>query len=333
LKGISVSDILTTDSVKASERLEYWTDMICSTYVRLACDAVQRPDFSGSIVNHQLPGLSLSVVRSCPQRVLRTSREIANSTEDYVIVSIQTKGSGVISQDGRDARLLPGDFAIYDSTRPYVLNFADDFEEIVLKLRGDHLRSAVRGTENLTATTVSGQAGAGHVLIQMIRTLTEEVDALDAAPAEAVASGVVNILVAGLQSLPACRGAELPSMAAFHLRRVKQLIDERLREPNLCVPAIAAQLGISIGHIHRLFKYEPLPPTQYVWNRRLEACARELLDPRRDNASIAEIAFSWGFNNAAHFSRTFRERFRCSPSEWRKTEGLRRSDKSDAVFG
>ena len=316
-----MSEILTTDSVAPEHRLAYWIDMICKTYVQLECDADADEHFSGEIHNHHLPGLGLSVIRSAAQHVMRTPREIARSTDDYFIVSIQTSGRGVISQDGRDAVLSPGDFAIYDSTRPYVLNFDDDFEEIVLKLRGDQLRSLVRDTEKLTATAVSGRAGAGHLMINMIRTLSDEVDTLQPASAAAVASSVVNILVAGLQSLPACSGVEPSSMTAYHVARFKRLVDARLRDPGLSVAAIAAELGMSVGHLHRLFKCEPLPPAQYVWSRRLEACGRELLDARRGKASVAEVAFGWGFNDAAHFSRAFRGRFGCSPREWRQRGG------------
>jgi AraC-like DNA-binding protein len=216
--------------------------------------------------------------------------------------------------------MSPGDFAIYDSTRPYTLHFGDDFEEIVLKLRGDQLRSLVRDTERLTATAVSGRTGAGHLLINMIRTLRDEVDSLMPASAAAVASGVVNVLVAGLQSLPACGKAELSSMSAYHVARIRQRIDERVHDPALTIESIAAELGMSVGHLHRLFKSEPLSPSQYLWRRRLEACSRELLDPRRARASVAEVAFSWGFNDAAHFSRAFRERF-CSPRAWRRQGG------------
>ena len=319
-----MSEILSTDSVAADQRLAYWIDMICKTYVQLECDALGNAKaecFNGEIRSHHLPGLGLSVIRSAAQHVMRTPREIALASDDYFIVSIQTSGRGVISQDGRDAVLSPGDFAIYDSTRPYVLHFDDDFEEIVLKLRRDQLRSVVRDTEKLTATAVSGRAGAGHLMINMIRTLSDEVDTLQPASAAAVASSVVSILVAGLQSLPACGGVDPSSITAYHVARFKQLVDERLRDPALSVPAIAAELGISVGHLHRLFKSDPLPPAQYVWNRRLEACGRELLDPRRGKASVAEIAFGWGFNDAAHFSRAFRGRFGCSPREWRQRGG------------
>ena len=313
-----MSHLLSTDVVAPDQRLAYWTDMICTTYVQLECDARADADFRGSILSHRLPGLDLSVVNSRAQRVLRTPRVIARETDDYFIVSLQTQGHAVISQDGRDAVMSPGDFAIYDSTRPYVLNFDADFEEIVLKLRGEQLRSLVRNTESLTATTVSGRAGAGHLLINMIRTLRDEVDSLMPASAAAVASGVVNVLVAGLQSLPACKQAELSSMSAYHVARIKQCIDDQLHDPALTIESVAAGLGMSAGHLHRLFKNEPQSPSQYLWSRRLDACSRDLLDPRRAKTSVAEIAFGWGFNDAAHFSRAFRDRFSCSPREWRR---------------
>jgi AraC-like DNA-binding protein len=252
---------------------------------------------------------------------MRTPREIARSTDEYFIVSIQTQGRGVVSQDGRDAHLSVGDFAIYDTTRPYVLRFDGDFEQIVLKLRGDQLRDVVRDTEKLTATAVSGKAGAGHLMIDMLRTLRDEVDTLQPASAAAVASSVVHILVAGLQSLPACSGAEPSALAAYHLMRIRQHIDERLHDPTLSVASVAAALGMSVGHLHRLFKDEPMSPAHYLWSRRLEACSRDLLDPRRGKAPVAQIAFDRGFNDAAHFSRAFRERFGCSPREWRQRGG------------
>ena len=45
---------------------------------------------------------------------------------------------------------------------------------------------------------------------------------------------------------------------------------------------------------------------------------RDLLEPRLAGRPVAEIAYGRGFNDAAHFSRAFRERFGCSPREWRQ---------------
>jgi AraC-like DNA-binding protein len=317
-----MSRLLSTDLVPHDQRLAYWTDMICNVYVQLGCDPVPGPggrgDFEGSIRQHTLPSLDVSVVTSGPQKVMRTPGHIARSSDDYFLVSIQARGRGVVRQDGRDAVLSVGDFALYDSTRPYQLLFDDAFEQIVLKLPGERLRSELRETEALTATTVSGREGAGHLLLGMIRTLREDIDTLQPASALAVANGVLNILVAGLQTLPAARSPALSNLTAFHLARIKRRIDARLDDPALSVGALAEELGMSVSQIHRVFKSEPLTPSQYIWERRVEACSRDLLDPRLAGRTVGDIAYGRGFSDAAHFSRAFRERFGCSPREWRQ---------------
>jgi AraC-like DNA-binding protein len=316
-----MTPLLSTDAVPRGQRLAYWIDMICNVYVQLGCDPVREGDsgnFEGSIRQHTLPGLDVSVVTSAPQKVMRTPGHISRSGDDCFLVSIQARGQGVVRQDGRDAVLAAGDFALYDSTRPYQLLFDDSFEQIVLKLPGERLRSELHDTEALTATTVSGREGAGHLLLGMIRTLREDIDTLQPASALAVANGVQSILVAGLQTLPAARSPGLSSLTAYHLARVKRRIDEQLADPSLSVGSLAAQLGVSASHIHRIFKSEPLTPSQYIWERRLEACSRDLLEPRLAGRPVGEIAYGRGFNDAAHFSRAFRERFGGSPREWRQ---------------
>jgi len=314
--------LLSTDVVPREQRLAYWTDMICNVYVQLGSDPVQTSltagDFVGSIRQHALPSLDVSVVTSGPQKVMRTPSHIARSSDDYFLVSIQAQGRGVVRQDGRDAVLSVGDFALYDSTRPYQLLFDDAFEQIVLKLPGERLRSELRETQALTATTVSGREGAGHLLLGMIRTLREDIDALQPASALAVANGVLSILVAGLQTLPAARSPALSNLTAFHLARIKRQVDARLDDPALSVGTLASEVGMSVSQIHRVFKSEPLTPSQYIWERRLEACSRDLLDPRLAGRTVGEIAYGRGFSDAAHFSRAFRERFGCSPREWRQ---------------
>ncbi|TWO72756.1 helix-turn-helix domain-containing protein [Caenimonas sedimenti] len=317
-----MGQVLTTDTVAAGQRLAYWVDMICSTYVQLECDARAAGPFDGAIESHRMPGLDLSVVTASAQDVLRTRRHLAQADDDCFLVSIQARGHGRIEQDGRTALLAPGDFALYDSTREYGLHFDDGFQQIVLKLPGERLRNLVRDTDKLTATAVSGKAGAGHLMINMIDTLWRDMDTLQPASAAAVADGVMNILLAGLQTLPASHCPGLSSLATYHLGRIKQVIATRLADPAFGVNDLARELGMSVAHIHRLFKNEATTPAQYIWGRRLEACSRDLLDARMAHRAISDIAFSWGFNDAAHFSRAFKERFGQGPRAWRMQRKL-----------
>jgi len=55
-----------------------------------------------------------------------------------------------------------------------------------------------------------------------------------------------------------------------------------------------------------------------VWRERLERCRRDLGCAELSHLSVTEIAFSWGFQHQAHFSRVFRNHFNVSPSSCRQ---------------
>ena len=319
--------VLSTDVVDAHERLAYWNEAVSDTYVRLDTTAPGR-DVVGEIRADSLATLELSRVTATAQRVRRTPSLIAAAAEDYFLVSIQTRGRGAVVQDGRTAVLGPGDFALYDSTRPYELHFDAAFQQYVLMLPGPTLRSQLRRAPELTARVVHGSRGAGHLMIEMIRTLAADVDVLEPAAAAAVAQGVGHIVVAGLSSLAPTEPAPEPELAARR-EQIKACARARLRDPGLTVAVIAAALHTSVSTLHRAFAGEPCSIAEWIWAQRLDAIRRELCDPAQRHRTISDIAFSWGFVDASHFSRAFKARFGCTPREVRAQAGSTTNCRSD----
>jgi AraC-like DNA-binding protein len=307
--------VLTTEAVDARERLAYWNEAVSDAYVRLTCDAPGR-DVVGDIRVDSLATLELSRVTATAQHVRRTPSLIATAAEDYFLVSIQTEGVGAIVQDGRTAVLRPGDFALYDSTRPYELRFDSDFQQYVLMLPGPTLRSQLRAAPELTARGVRGSRGAGHLMIEMIRTLAADIGVLEPAAAAAVAQSVEHIVVAGLSSLAPDAPAPEPELAARR-EQIKACARARLRDPGLTVAAIAAQLHTSVSTLHRAFSGEPCSISEWVWAHRLDAVRTDLCDPALRHRTIGDLAFAWGFVDASHFSRAFRARFGCTARDVR----------------
>lgn len=80
---------------------------------------------------------------------------------------------------------------------------------------------------------------------------------------------------------------------------------------------LAAELGVSLSPIHRVFAYSCVTASAWLWNRRLEGCASELHDMAAAHRSMGDIALSWGFNDRSHFSHAFKRRFGVSPKKWR----------------
>lgn len=315
---------LSTASVPVRERLAYYLDMICAVYARLDCARLADQGVFGEIEFSRLGSLDLTQVGSNVRHLRRAPELIRSDARDALLVHIQRRGRGLVQQDGRDAHLLPGDFALYDTTRPYDLRFQDPHHEvIVLRLPRAQLEPHVANLHELTATTVPGSGAAGHLLLTMIETLQRNVDRLHPSSALGVAEGVTSIIAAGLRSLPGANTRRPTNLSAFHVARVKAYVMQSLRDPELSIASIAAAMKLSPDHLSRLFRDQPAPLSRFIWQQRLDACRRELSDPRLAQRSVSEIAFSWGFNDATHFSRAFRDQFGTTPRAWRQQSAQR----------
>lgn len=101
------------------------------------------------------------------------------------------------------------------------------------------------------------------------------------------------------------------------LNRIFSFIEENYMDSDLTPDKIAQGNGISTRYLHSLFQESGTTVLKWVWEQRLKAARNDLLDPGQHKARISEIAFRRGFNDSAHFSRSFRNRFGISPTELR----------------
>jgi len=103
-----------------------------------------------------------------------------------------------------------------------------------------------------------------------------------------------------------------------HLVRAKSYISDNLENMDLSPGDIAAVCGISLRYLHNLFQDEGMSVQQYIMLRRLEKICLDLGNKAMRHRTITDIAFFWGFQSSAHFSRRFKEEFGVSPSEYRR---------------
>ena len=98
-----------------------------------------------------------------------------------------------------------------------------------------------------------------------------------------------------------------------------QPVIERMQgspEKGLSLETAARLVGRSPSTVSRLFKkVTGLSFKPYQVNHRLELAADQL--KARPNCPVAEIALAIGYEDALYFSRAFRKKFNCSPSEYR----------------
>ncbi|WP_313130272.1 helix-turn-helix transcriptional regulator [Anaerocolumna sp.] len=99
--------------------------------------------------------------------------------------------------------------------------------------------------------------------------------------------------------------------------KVSSYIQEHYME-SLSIHDLALQNGINDNQLYYIFlKNAGMGAGQYLATYRLNR-AREMLIT--GNSSVKEIAINVGYPDPLYFSRSFRKRFGCSPSDFRKNQ-------------
>jgi AraC-like DNA-binding protein len=303
-----------TASEPARRRLAAWQDIVCDVFVGLDCKS-DLEDFHGSVTQTNFGELSLTRVDSGRQRVFRTPSRIARAREDYVLFAFGDTGVGGVVQDGREALIRPGEFAFYDTTRPYELSFDADFSQTILQVPRKLAQERLGPVDDLTAVIFSSDRPLHRLASDFIAGLSRIIEAVETPAAERLSGQALDLVAIALgQSAEAQRSSTYRSTL---LHRLKAYIHGRLPDARLCLAEAAAAMGISPRYVNALLESENESFGRYVLARRLEACRRHLADPALAHRQITEIAFAWGFNDPSHFSRSFKDRFGISPRDYR----------------
>ena len=309
--------VLTTTEVTERKRAQYWQDAVCDTFVELDCQV--RPDrpFFGEIATTECEGLHFSNVRSEGQIVKRTHTRIRRAREEVMLISLQVRGIGSVTQDGREVRLQPGDFACYDSTRPYTLRFNSEFEQLVLHMPREAMVRRIGRTEAWTARRVAAGSPVGSLVLPFVRRTASIVSEVAPATASRLSETCLALVTAALgEHLSDTIEGQSAARTALTFR-AKAVIESHLHDHTLNTEKVAAMLPISSRYLQDLFQAEHTTVSDWIWMRRLEKSRRDLADPLRARDSIAQIALACGFADFGHFSRRYKEAFGMPPREYR----------------
>lgn len=307
--------VLTTADISERKRFQFWQDAVCDTFVELDCQARAETSFFGEITTADCDGLHFSTVRADSQIVRRTRTRIHRAREEVMLISLQVRGAGIVAQDGREARLKPGDFACYDSTRPYTLNFDKSFEQLVLHMPREAMMRRIGRTELWTARRIEAASPVGSLVLPFVQRTASIVSDVAPATASRLSETCLSLVTAALGERLGEIGVGGTSARTALIFRAKAVIESNLHDHALNTEKVADLVGISPRYLQDLFHAEGTTVSDWIWKRRLEKSRRDLADPLRASDSIAQIALACGFADFGHFSRRYKEAFGASPRE------------------
>lgn len=319
-------ELFSTERLPASDRIDAWqwnAQRICGD-----C-RIQLPksSFHGSIEIRHVAGLPFTRFSSSSLSFWKEPFDTVNSDNRSCIVITQIAGARRYLQNGLDVLLKPGDSTLIDSARPWSSSCTSDCVRLYLRVPRWMMEDRLQIREIPVARRISGAGGIGVSLFRQAQSLYDDANWMKEEHAAIALDSYFEILAASVCAEAATfrRNSELS-------QRILQFIDGHLADATLSPGAVASAMGISVRHLHRLFSATGNTLGEYVRSRRLQQCRLDLMHPRLQERTITEIAFYWGFSDAAHFSHSFRKQFGVSPRAFRARSATKSKNVADDQF-
>ncbi|UBH05890.1 transcriptional regulator [Leucobacter sp. Psy1] len=296
---------------------EDWVRLVGNRFVPLTLATGSPETFTGTLRSRTIGGICVTDIRASSHSVHRLSRAIHRDQNDHLKLSLQLEGTGMVMQDGRSAHLNPGDAAIYDTSRPYTLEYDGAMRSLVMLFPHEMLGLSASMIHTVTAQRLAGDDGIGRMICPFMQHMAENLDQLEGANGSRIMHSAFELITA-LLSAELQRSPEHDEQGVA-FESVRMYIDTHLPDPRLSTDAIARAHYISTRQLQYLFQEEGLTVAGYIRSQRLERSRIALEDPALHGRTVLQIAQSAGFTDLSHFSKLFKATYGRTPREHRVT--------------
>jgi AraC family transcriptional regulator, positive regulator of tynA and feaB len=245
-------------------------------------------------------------------RIDRTQQHACIDCADYYSAIFPLMGHSTIDHNDAQVELKVGDVILADATRPgTVFRESGVAQHVWLHLPRRELVS------HLGFEPVGGLVGhrtiASRLLFQLISETVADQEELSNSAEPHMRLAIYDLLAATFSTskqLPASPHTDKLFASICHMIR------ERFADPLLCPSSVAANVGVSVRYLQKLFTARGMTCSDFIQSLRLDHASR--LIARRaalqNDQPLGDIARASGFLDYAHFSRKFRARFGHPPS-------------------
>jgi AraC-like DNA-binding protein len=251
--------------------------------------------------------------------ISKEKEDICESAENHVfLTTLVTGGAKVVTAD-QEYDLHVGDLAIVEGKDPYKISYQEPSQRIALRIPlALYQERIVSRNDGEFKSCILPNTGLVPVVVNLFKSLAFETDKLNETDRFTLTNTLLELMGSVIRSTTHKKGTIQHRNQAKLMCRILAFMDENYSDCELTPEKVAKANGISMRYLHRLFQQSGMGVSKWIWDRRLKACREDLLDPAKAAMRISEIAFARGFNDPAHFSRSFRDKFGISPSDLRR---------------
>lgn len=316
---ISVS----TDPIRPTERQAFWTEAICRSFANIETRPIGSAMVSGRFEFVEIGDAKLVRFDSSPQCYTRDAKLVSRAGSDEFMFDFQRRGRSAMVQAGNEGTIDPGYGVLYDARRPFedrLFGPEQRAEVLIATVPAASLLRAVPEAERLCAKPVPLSGTMAHAIAAFVHAAIS----VPSSPTKRAEPDIVAYLSALLR-VASGRNHQLTRPNLFHL------IDRYLRTNINSVrsaPALATEFGVSERTFHRVFADRDTTFERHLLHLRVERFRDLLRQASLANVSIAALAHQCGFADAAHATRSFKDRFGATPRDFRAGTPEQRADQA-----
>jgi AraC family transcriptional activator of tynA and feaB len=288
---------------------EQWRDLVRPNFGLYTVDDPKA--FAGRVRSRHIFGLNASEIRNNKCHCERTQRDIRLDGVDHCFAVFQVAGRSTIIQNDQAVALAVGDVAFIEAARP--VTYVNDGHEqwLSLQLPRQLLISAL-GFEPRGGVRGHSGTRASRVLFQLVVDAVDDEQPMPTSAGNYMQLAVYDLLGALLAPLDPAPGS-LHSDRLF--KHICDVIKDRFAEPDFGPYEIAAEVGISLRYLQKLFTNRGCTCSGFIQSVRLDQAARSIMRraSMKSGQPLSAIAYACGYRDYTNFARAFRQRFGRAP--------------------
>jgi AraC family transcriptional activator of tynA and feaB len=296
-------------------RLESWSEILATTHIAFEVHETERTpaEFLGAVMRRRLGELMLVDCAASPFLGVHHDGMVNPAgNENILAFQFVCKGVELVREKSREVALQPGDVVLWDGMQPAEVEIVEPFYKRTLMFPRDEVLALCPRLAEAEALPMLDRNGPARLLVRYMNALALELPQLENGARIAAANAALELLRAAVEPrLPTNRAAERAAQRAD----IRRYVRTHLQDADLGPASIASAYAMSVRALHALFEDTDASVATLVRTERLARCREDLQRP--NGGSVTEIAFRWGFCDAAHFSRVFKREFGATPSDVR----------------
>lgn len=306
----------TTANAREGQRRNSWYAALESFTSVQDLTVADEEAFSGKLAARRFADGVLVVDLAAQPNALLHCADL-KSEDAAVFAMVFVSGSARIAQGDRSVEVGAGDVVLRGSRLPTALELTSASHAVGIFIPSSRFRAAgLAGLSDANCPLkVASVDPLAATMGAMFTTVASRLDVLEDRSFCFVEQAIVD-LAWGCIAAQRESGADLLSATERRWNAAASVIEARLSDPDLRIADVARILGCSVRWLQRIFATQGTNFERYLLGRRLDHARRALL--LRPAQNVTDVGLDCGFNDAGHFSRSFKQRFGLSPSQFRR---------------